>query len=160
MKRTEHFKKPYINGSPANAKQLDSMIHAIKSVRIRTERGGFLFKAATDDQNLYFGIIPCIWEGERNHHYDIQTPKQISIFLTGNIIPTGVYTILFIPESRVLGYEIKQSYKNLYKETARHLLHWGINSNTEIDPVTSKLLYSTGLYENEITDLAGLADKN
>ncbi|MBI9105702.1 MAG: hypothetical protein JEZ04_03100 [Spirochaetales bacterium] len=137
------LKKLYLNGKKAGGKSSRELISALNNRKIRTEKGGYLFKAGSDHKNLYLAVIPCIIDGERTHHYDIVLPESIEYFLTGSITPEGVFTILFIPKQKPLSREMKRSYHSAYIDLALGLLCRGLDEPGELDGVSRMMLVET-----------------
>ena len=136
------------------------MIQALNSRKIRTEKGGYLFKAASDEENLYLGIIPCISDGERTHHYDIRMPGNLEYVLTGGIIPEGKITVLFIPADRNLTDMMRRGYRSIYVDLAAGLIAAGFSAPGEIDEVSMAMLEKAELFPSVPLTLQEIADQD
>jgi len=139
------LKTLYLNDRKAGKKHIREMISALNDRTIRTEKGGYLFKAASSNKNLYLGIIPCMISGERTHHYDIALPESMVHVLTGSLTPEGLFTILFIPKQITLSDEMRLAYHSAYIDLAAGLLGRGLTGPGELDGVSRMMLESSGV---------------
>jgi hypothetical protein len=135
-----------LNGQKAGRSLIKSMITGLNDKNIRTEKGGYLFKAAADEKTLFLGILPEFNQGERNYHYNIELPGSPEYFLTGSLNPEGIFSILFIPVEKELSSASVESYKYIYKILAENLLERGITPPGELNMVTTMILESSGLF--------------
>ncbi|MDA3958316.1 hypothetical protein [Oceanispirochaeta sp.] len=146
-----------LNGQKASPSLIKTMMDGLNNKKIRTEKGGYLFKLAVDEKNLYFSILPEFNQGDRNYHYNITLPGNPSYFLTGSLNPEGIFTILFIPKEKVLPEADKEEYINIYLQSARGLLEKGLEEPGELDFVSGLLLVSSGLFDPAPASLKELA---
>lgn len=146
-----------LNGKKASSSLVKNMITGLNDKRIRTEKGGYLFKLALDEKNLYIGILPEFYQGDRNYHYNINLPGNPACFLTGSLNPEGVFSILFIPKEKELSEDTKQEYRNIYRAAAWNLLNRGLDEPCELDFVTRQILQSAGLFDPPPASLKELA---
>ena len=125
------------------------MIKGLNDNKIRTEKGGYLFKAAMDEKYFYLGIKPAFLEGQRSYHYHIELPRKLEYFLTGSVNPEGIFSILFIPRSPELTGKEQYIYTNLYRAFAHNLLERGLEKPGHLDDVTPQLLLSLGEWNTQ-----------
>ncbi len=145
-----------INGEKADKSFIREVVRSLNKKAVLIEKGGYLFKASADRENLYLGIIPCLNQGERNYHYNILLPNHLKCVLTGSITPEGGFSILFIPEQRPLTEEMKNGYCRNYYELARGLIIHGYSGTGELDFVTKKIMVDSGLYDKAPVSLADI----
>lgn len=149
-----------INGRKAERSLIKSMIKGLNDKRIRTEKGGYLFKAACDESTLYLGILPEFNQGDRNYHYNIELPGNPEYVLTGSLNPEGVYSILFIPKEKELSPEAVEGYRSLYRSFAENLMERGLTKPGELNMVTTMLLQSSGLFPDGPGSLSELLENH
>lgn len=149
-----------LNGQKAGRSLTKSMIKGLNNKKIRTEKGGYLFKAASDETTLYLGILPEFNQGDRNYHYNIELPGNPDFFLTGSLNPDGVFTILFIPKEKKLSSSSIAAYRNIYLTFADNLLSLGLKEPGELDMVTKMLLQSSGLFPEGPVSLLQIREKS
>jgi hypothetical protein len=140
----------YLNGKKASSSLIKAMIAGLNDKKIRTEKGGYLFKAASQGKKFFLSILPEFHMGERNYHYNIELPGDPVYFLTGSLNPEGVFSLLFVPRSKELTEKDKETYQKLYVDFAVNLLDRGLNGPGELDEVTPMLLQQSGLFAPEI----------
>lgn len=129
------------------------MINALNTKALRTKKGGYLFKAGSDEENLYFGIIPCTESGERTHHYDISMPEKLEYILIGSIIPDGIFSILFIPADRNLTDQMRQEYRSAYIDLAEGLIERGLTKPGELDEVSTAMVTKAEIFPESPSSL-------
>jgi len=147
-----------LNGKKASKKLQKTMIKGLNDKKIRTEKGGYLFKIALSSDDFYLGILPEFNQGDRNYHYYIELPGNPEYFLTGSINPEGMFTLFFIPGKKELSDEVKDQYRNLYRTAAEQLLYMGLEKPGELDTVTQMLLLSSELFNPAPESLERLAN--
>jgi hypothetical protein len=140
----------YLNGKKASSSLLKAMIAGLNDRKIRTEKGGYLFKAAAQGKKFFLSILPEFHMGERNYHYNIELPGDPVFFLTGSLNPEGVFSLLFVPRSKELTENDKETYKKLYVNFAVNLLDRGLKGPGDLDEVTPMLLQQSGLFGQSI----------
>lgn len=139
--------KIHLNGKRASRSLIKSMIDGFNSREIRTEKGGYLFKAAADESCLYLGVLPEFHMGERNYHYNIDLPGNPEILLSGSLTADGIYTILFIPKNSTLSEYEQKAYRQVYISFAKTMLSQGLKGKGELSMVTTMLLQSSGIMD-------------
>jgi hypothetical protein len=132
---------------------VSALISAFNSRSILTEKGGYIFKAASDSKKLHFGVLPHFLEGERTHHYDIELPRKFSEVLVGTLNPEGVFSILFIPKNKLLGNEELSSYRMMYIDLAAGLIERGLNITGCLDSVSVMMLRDSGVIPDAVLPL-------
>jgi hypothetical protein len=147
-----------LNGQKAGRSLIKSMIKGLNDKKVRTEKGGYLFKASSDETTLSLGILPEFNQGDRNYHYNIELPENPEYFLTGSLNPDGVFSILFIPKEKELSSDSINAYRKIYKVLAENLLALGLNGPGELNMVTTMLVQSAGLFPDGPVSLSQIRD--
>lgn len=137
---------------------LKSMIKGLNDKKIRTEKGGYLFKASVSESTLFLAILPEFNQGDRNYHYNIELPDDPEFFLTGSLNPEGEFSILFIPKEKELSSSSITAYRNIYLAFAENLLALGLKEPGKLNMVTTMILQSSGLFPEGPVSLSQLRE--
>lgn len=146
-----------LNGQKAGRSLIKSMIKGLNDKKIRTEKGGYLFKACSNKTTLFLGILPEFNQGDRNYHYNIELPGDPEFFLTGSLNPEGVFSILFIPNEKKLSPDSIEAYRNIYRALAENLLAQGLDEPGELNMVTTMMVQSSCLFPEGPVSLSQIA---
>lgn len=139
---------------------MKSMIKGLNDKKIRTEKGGYLFKASLSESTLFLGILPEFNQGDRNYHYNIELPDNPEFFLTGSLNPDGEFSILFIPKEKELSSSSINAYRTIYLAFAENLLALGLKEPGSLNMVTTMLLQSSGLFPEGPVSLCQIIEKS
>jgi hypothetical protein len=155
--------KIVVNGKPMPGSEWSEIVRALSDPAIATEKGGYLFKSHLDGDTLRIGILPCIVNGMRSYHYNIDIERTRHV-LIGTINPNGTATVLF----RLNREEAKKKreadaleYRRQFAGLAMSLVSRGFPPDFELDSITIDALREAGICDaTAITfgDLAGWTD--
>lgn len=145
------LRKPlYLNGKAKQQTEINHILNQLSNPNILTQYGGALFKYQnhSEDELLIddFGIIPCIVDGERTHHYDIQLKKETSFTLIGIINANGIFRVVFKPEEIPLSDDDSKQYKKQFIQLSRFLQNNGFSGSIPLDGITCDLLQEASLF--------------
>ena len=152
-----------VNGKAMPGPEWSEIVRALSDPAIAAEKGGYLFKSHIDGNTLRIGILPCIVNGMRSYHYNIDIERTRYV-LIGTINPNGTATVLF----RLNREEAKKKraadaleYRRQFAGLAMSLVSRGFPPDFALDSITIDALREAGISDAAaITfgDLAGWAD--
>lgn len=134
------------NGKPGDRSLIKSWVNALNNPRIVTEKAGFLFKVTLNDDQVELAVAPCMINGERLCHYNMKMKQEDAYTLIGDVNATGLFTILFKPESLPLCETQKERYVNNFQQFAKLLLEHGYSEKGRLNEVTQSILEEVGLH--------------
>ncbi|MCF7849933.1 MAG: hypothetical protein K9M45_13860 [Kiritimatiellales bacterium] len=133
------------NGESEGRFDAAAWIAALNDPRIVTEKSGFLFKASLDGDHLRLAVAPCLINGERSYHYNMQMEGEDAFTLIGAINAQGIFTILFKAESRELSVKQIARYVDTFRRFAAFMRNAGYAGEGRLDEVTQAVLKRLGL---------------
>lgn len=119
-------------------------ISALNDEALVLEKAGFLFKAGVHGDRLLLAVEPCLIQGERCYHFNMNLAHEDSYTLIGAVNAKGEFTILFRPESRELNAGQCARYRQVIAAVAELLLGGGYVGEGLLDEVTQSLLRTVG----------------
>jgi hypothetical protein len=133
------------NGKRGGLPVAAEWIRALNDARLTTEKGGFLFKAAFDEDHLMLAAVPALIGDTRSYHYNLHLAQENAFTLIGDVNAQGVFTILFRPESREAATQHASKYIGSFRKLAAFLNDAGYAGEGRLDEVTQSVLKSLGI---------------
>jgi len=137
--------KIILNGQSASGKILDQAMHALSDSSILVEKGGFLIKATLTDTVTWIDIVPCVINGNRTYHYDMQLEVETEFTLVGSVNANGIITLFFNPKQAPLSDHAVMEYGLAYTRLSQLLKDAGYTGEGILDWSTQKLLEESGI---------------
>lgn len=136
--------KVIFNGIKGGFDVAKPWISALNNEALVLEKAGFLFKAGVQGDRLLLAVEPCLIQGERCYHFNMNLAHEDSYTLIGSVNAKGAFTILFRPESRELNAGQCARYRQVIGAVAGLLLGGGYTGEGLLDEVTQSLLEAVG----------------
>ena len=151
--------KTIVNGKTASGSEWAEIVRALSDPSIISEKGGYLFKSHIDGDTLRIGILPCLVNGMRTYHYNIDIERTRYV-LIGAFNPNGTATILFRlnrEESKKKRAADAAEYRLQLSSLARALTSSGFPAEYELDAISAAALREAGISDTPALTFGDMA---
>ncbi len=159
MFHRKRVKKVKLNGSSPSREMIHSVVSAVQSGDILSEKGGYIFKATLSGETLRINIMPAIIEMERSMHHKIVIKGEEPIYLSGSFNADS--SLMLFPltpgkPSMKLSPDQHAHAKTLLARFCTCMLAWGISPALPLDQPTQQILSGLHLTEEGAETLQSL----
>lgn len=121
--------------------------------------GGLLFRAFVPADRLDIGVLPVIWNGAKNYHYDIKLLAEGRPIVFGGFYPDLTVQILCRPnQGEAFAHEELRIVRDHLSRFCRLFVQHGYPADRAVDWVTAKWLKDSKLFAVAVETVGDVAD--
>lgn len=148
-----------LNGKRPRTGVVRSMAHALNDAAVRTEKGGYIFKAGLDGEVLLLGLLPGLINARRTVHHEIELGAECPLILNGFVTIKGALTVIPLRQGGPFrpAPEDVPALRKLMGRFAHQMLAWGVSAEMPVDEISQTVLLQFALTDSAPGTLADLA---
>jgi len=150
--------KSRLNGERPSRSTVNSVVKALQSKALLTEKGGYIFKAALNGETLVIGLLPGLLNHERTVHHAIKLGFVPELFINGFVTVDQELTLLPMRPGaapRLTEGDLPAA-RQLFQRFCACLTDWGLPGTYALDMITQLALAESGITDAPLSDLASL----